>query len=187
MAGLGPSTCEANATTARVRRTQSPFVSGERDHHSCQANAISTRVPSFSLLVHRQRHTRNRLAVLVEEGSLKLLVWSDRTANFFTLSRGEGTPLPSPLSLTGRFWRAESLVALSFAKTSGKSVDWSGGHGDVTQTAFFTVTGSDWLSGGHLTRSTLIGRGPPRGSSLNSAHHGVGQSEVKVRVMLALL
>ena len=44
------------------------------------------------------------------------------------------------------------------------------GRGDVTRTAFLTVAESDWLSGGHLTRSTLIGRGPPRGSSLNSAY-----------------
>ena len=49
---------------------------------------------------------------------------------------GGGTPPPSPLSLTGRFWRAESLVTLSLAKTSGKSVDWPGGvvtsHGPLS-------------------------------------------------------
>uniref|UniRef100_A0A8C4PW41 Carboxypeptidase X, M14 family member 2 n=1 Tax=Eptatretus burgeri TaxID=7764 RepID=A0A8C4PW41_EPTBU len=50
------------------------------------------------------------------------------------------------------------------------------GRGEVMQTVFLTVVGSDWLSGSHLTRSTLIGQGPPRGSSLNSAHHGVGQT-----------
>ena len=69
--------------------------------------------------------------------------------SLFTLSRGAGgTAQPAPLSLTGRFWRAQSLVALSLAKTSGKSVDWPGG--------------------------VVTSRGPPsspsRGSSLNSAH-----------------
>ena len=38
------------------------------------------------------------------------------------------------------------------------------GRGDVTRTALLPVAGSDWLSGDHLTRGTLIGRGPPRGS-----------------------
>ena len=47
-----------------------------------------------------------------------------------------------------------------------------------------------WTTADEITHISLIGREPPRGSSLNSAHHGlhgVGQSEVKVRVTLVLL
>ena len=92
--------------------------------------------------------------------------------------------------LIGWFWHAESLFAFPNGQNERQVRRLARGRGDVTRTAFLTVAGSDWLSGGHLIRSTLIGRGPPRGSSLNSAHHGhhgVGQSEVKVRVMLVLL
>ena len=40
---------------------------------------------------------------------------------------GEGGGGMSPPSLTGPFGHAESLDALSLAKTSGKSIDWPGG------------------------------------------------------------
>jgi len=69
------------------------------------------------------------------------------------------------------------------------------GRGDVTRTAFLTVAGSDWLSSGHPTRSTLIGRGQPRGSSLNSAHvradthadNGVGVRKRGEGMLLSLM
>jgi len=83
------------------------------------------------------------------------------------------------------------------------SVDWAPrpliGPGDLTtvqRTALQTGRGTlscvgcgHWTTAEELARIPLIGREPPRGSSLNSTHHGchgVGQSKVKVRVMLVL-
>ena len=107
VAGLRPFACEANATTTRVRRTRSPLVSPvslsfftDRDTARNPCGSCGGRKDLLSSLVVRSRRT---LIHPVPE---------------------EGTP---PLSLIGRFWRAESLVALSLAKTSGKSVDWPGG------------------------------------------------------------
>ena len=69
-----------------------------------------------------------------------------------------------------------ALVALSLAKTGAKAVDWTG----VVVTA---------------VRSTALQTGRGTLSCVGSAHicadthvgNGVGQSEVKVRVMLVLL
>ena len=90
-----------------------------------------------------------------------------------------GEPPRDPPSLIGWFRRANPSSSLSLAKTGGKLLDWPGGVVTSRGPPLTQSGKSDWPGDGHLTRCTLIGRGPPRGSSLNSAHHDVGQSTVK--------
>ena len=79
---------------------------------------------------------------------------------------------------------------LSLAKTGAKSVDWSGGRGDITRTTPHTVEESHWSKDSNLAHITPIGREPPRGSALNSTHrgrYGVGLRKRGEGVLLLLL
>ena len=111
---------------------------------------------------------------------------------------GWGRLLPPRSPSLDSFGTQNALVALSLAKTGAKAVDWTGVVVTAVRwTALQTGRGTlscvgcgHWTTAEELARISLIGREPPRGSSLNSAHHGchgVGQSEVKVSVMLVSL
>ena len=91
----------------------SPLVLSAATRRATPAALVGDGVsPALKLLIMRRRRRKRR-----KRGSQ-----SEHAAPLFTVSGG-GTPLPGPLSLTGRFWRAELLVALSLAETSGKSID----------------------------------------------------------------
>ena len=84
---------------------------------------------------------------------------SDHATTLFTLLRGDASTLPA---LPHWMVLARRIARRPVIGQNERQVHrLARGRGDVTRTAFLTVAGSDWLSGGHLTRSTLIGRGPP--------------------------
>ena len=101
----------------------------------------------------------------------------------FPCRRGRGCVSDLPASPHRTAFCADSLVtlslasfgtqkpspSLSLAKTGGKPLDWPGGVVTSLGPPFTESGKSDWPSDGHPTRCTPIGRGPPRGSSPNSA------------------
>ena len=116
---------------------------------------------------------------------------ADRAYNYTTPSSEAGVPPRDPPSLTGWFWRAKSLFvsltghfwranrssSLPLAKTSGKLLDWPGVV--VTSCGALSSCRGISLAGRRSPHSLHPFCRGPRGSSLNSAHHDVGNSEAK--------